>query len=86
MKMLSIASLLLVGIALALSPAIGAIYGAAFPAEPEKRAALAACAQDKPGFDRLLADERAKCYARQLPTPEAPERVPRSEEIAEAGF
>jgi len=71
-------------VALALTPAISTIYREAFPAEPVKRAALAACAQADPGFHRLIAGDRARCYARQLQLPPPPDPVPRSEEIAGA--
>jgi hypothetical protein len=86
MKGWSIAGLLLASVALALTPAISTIYREAFPAEPIKRAALAACTQADAGFRRLIADDRAKCYARQLPAPPPPlEMVPRSEEIVDSG-
>jgi hypothetical protein len=84
MKGWSIAALLLVSVALALTPAISTIYRESFPAEPIKRAALAACAQSDARFSRLIADERAKCYARQLPAPPPLEMVPRSEEIVDS--
>ena len=82
MKGLAIAASLLGSVVLALTPAISTIYREAFPAEPDKRAALAACAQEDPGFHRLIAGERARCYARQLQAPAAPVPVPRSHEIA----
>jgi hypothetical protein len=85
MKCLSVASLLLASVALALAPAITTIYREAFPSELVKRAALTACAQADSGFDRLIAVERAKCYARQLQTVPAPEPVPRSQEIVDSG-
>ena len=82
MKGLAIAASLLGSVVLAFTPAISTIYREAFPDEPTKLAALAACAQADPGFHRLIAGERAKCYAHQLQTPPAPVPVPRREEIA----
>jgi hypothetical protein len=84
MKGLSIAGFIVAAILLALAPAASTIYREAYPDEAEKRAALAACAQDDPGFNRLFAGERARCYARVLqrpPSPTAP--VPRSVELAD---
>lgn len=86
MKGLSIAAVLLASIALALTPTVNAIYGEAFPAEPARRAALAACAVADPGFHRLIAEERALCYAQQLQAPEMPLPVPRAMEIATSRF
>jgi hypothetical protein len=86
MKGLSIAAALFASVTLALTPTIATIYREAFPAEPEKRAALAACAEADPGFRRLIAEQRAQCYARQLLAPEAPLPVPRALEIAASGF
>jgi len=85
MKGLSIAAALLVSVALALAPTISTVYREAFPAEPTKRAALAACAQADPGFNRLIAGERAKCYARQLQAPPPLDPVPRRDDIAASG-
>jgi hypothetical protein len=82
MKGLAIAASLLGSVALALAPAISTICREAFPGEPGKRAALAACAQADPGFHRLIAGDRARCYARHLQAPPPPDPVPRSEEIA----
>jgi hypothetical protein len=82
MKGFAITASLLGSAALALAPAISTICREAFPAEPAKRAALAACAQEDPGFHRLIAGDRARCYARQLQAPAPPDPVPRSEEIA----
>jgi hypothetical protein len=85
MKGLSIAAVLFASVALALAPTVSTVYREAFPAEPAKRAALAACAQVDPGFHRLIAGERAKCYARQLQGPTPPAPVPRRGDIAAAG-
>jgi hypothetical protein len=84
MKALSVAAFLLASVALALAPAFSMIYREAYPVEAGKRAALAACAEADGGFDRLIADQRAQCYARQLQAPERPEEVPRSEQLARA--
>ena len=84
MKGWSIAASLFASIALALMPSVSTIYREAFPAEPVKRAALAACAQADAGFHRLIAGDRAKCYARQLPPPPL-DMPPRSEEIVDRG-
>jgi hypothetical protein len=86
MKGLSISAFLLASAGLALVPALSAVYREAYPAEPVKRAALAACAVLDPGFDRLIANARARCYARQLQAPELPVAQPRSEELAYARF
>jgi len=85
MRALSVAGFLVAAALLALLPAVSTIYREAYPAEAARRAALAACAQADPGFDRLIARQRASCYARQLPAPATREAVPRSEELAEAG-
>jgi hypothetical protein len=85
MKGFSVAACLLASVALALAPAVSTIYRQAFPAEPVKRAALAACAQADPGFHRLIAGQRAKCYARQLQAQPPLDMVPRSEEIVDSG-
>jgi hypothetical protein len=84
MKALSIAAFLVGAVLLALAPAASTIYREAYPVEPVKRAALAACAGADQGFDRLIAGQRAQCYARQLQAPETPEMVPRSVEIAQS--
>jgi hypothetical protein len=81
MKGLVIAASMLGSVLLPLTPAISTIYREAFPTEPAKQAALAACAQDDPGFHRLIASERAQCYARQLLAPAQPDPMPRSREI-----
>ena len=86
MKGLSIAAILLASVALPLAPAVTTIYREAFPAEPAKRAALAACAQADPGFRRLIAEQRAQCYVRQLQAPEMPLPVPQTLEIATSRF
>jgi len=84
MKGLSIAAFLIAAILLALAPAASTIYRDAYPVEAAKRAALAACGRDDPGFSRLLAGERARCYARLLqPAPEDSPVVPRREQVAE---
>jgi len=83
MKEFVIAASLLGSMALALTPAVSTICREAFPAEPVKRAALAACAQTDPGFHRLMAEDRAKCYARQLQAAPQPDPVPRSLEIVD---
>ena len=85
MKGLSIATVLFAAIALALTPTISTIYREAFPAEPTKRAALATCAQADPGFRRLIAEQRAQCYARQLQAPAPPAPVPHRHDIAASG-
>jgi hypothetical protein len=82
MKALSVAAFLLASVALALTPAVSMIYREAYPIEPVKRAALAACAEADRGFDRLIAGQRAQCYARRLQAPETPEAVPPSEQLA----
>jgi hypothetical protein len=84
MKALSVAAVLLASVALALAPAVRAIYREAYPVEAAKRAALAACVTADPSFDRLIAGQRAQCYARQLQAPEKPEMVPRSLQIAQS--
>lgn len=86
MKGLSIAASLLAAVVLALTPTVSTIYREAFPAEPTKRAALAACAQANPGFRRLIADQRAKCYARQYQTTPPVDPVPRREQLAGSGM
>ena len=86
MKVLSIAAILLASVTLALMPAVSTIYREAFPAEPTKRTALSACAEADPGFHRLIAEQRAQCYAQQLQAPEAPLPAPRALEIATLGF
>jgi hypothetical protein len=84
-KALSIAGFIVVAILLALTPALSTIYHEAYPAEQAKRAALAVCARTEPGFNRLFAEERARCYARLLPAPpNEPAVVPRLEQVAEA--
>jgi hypothetical protein len=81
-KALSIAGFIIVANLLALFPAASTIYREAYPAEAVKRAALAVCAHDDPGFSPLFANERARCYARTL-RPEADDwRVSPSEKIA----
>ena len=86
MKGLSIAAVLLASVALPLAPAVTTAYREAFPAEPTKRAALAACAEADPGFHRLIAEQRAQCYVRQLQAPAMPLPVPRTVEIATSRF
>jgi hypothetical protein len=83
MKGLSIAGFVVAAILLALAPSLTMIYREAYPAELAKREALAACARGEPGFNRLLAEERARCYAGlpQAP-PEVAPIVPRQEQIA----
>jgi len=83
MKSLWVGLFLLASVALALVPAASAVYREAYPSEPAKRAALAACARSDPGFDRLFAADRAKCYARQLQSPAPPGAVPRSLDVVE---
>jgi hypothetical protein len=85
MKGIAIAAVLLVSVTLAMTPTVSTIYREAFPTEPTKRAALAACAQADPGFRRLIAEQRAQCYARQLQTPPPPDPVPRRDDIATSG-
>jgi len=65
-KALSIAGIIIVANLLALFPAVSTIYREAYPADAVKRAALAVCAHDDPGFNPLFANERAHCYARTL--------------------
>ena len=86
MKGLWIAAVLLASVTLALTPTVSTICHEAFPAEPTKRAALAACAEADPSFHRLIAEQRAQCYARQLQAPELPLPVPRALEIATLRF
>jgi hypothetical protein len=85
MKALVALGLVTGSLLLALAPAISTIYCEAYPAEPAKRSALAACARDEPDFNRLFADERARCYQRfrQSPPPETP-LVPRRLQLAAA--
>jgi hypothetical protein len=86
MKVLSIAAILLASVTLALVPGLSSVYREAFPAEPTKRAALSACAEADPGFHRLIAEQRVRCYVQQLQAPQAPLPVPRALEIAALGF
>jgi hypothetical protein len=85
MKALIALGLVAAAIMLALAPAISTIYSEAYPAERVKRSALAACARDEPDFNRLFADERARCYQRfrQVAPPETP-LVPRRLQLAGA--
>jgi hypothetical protein len=85
MKTLVALGLMVAAILLALAPAVSTIYSEAYPAEPVKRSALAACARDEPDFNRLFADERARCYQRfrQSAPPETP-LVPRRLQLAAA--
>jgi hypothetical protein len=86
MKALSIGGFAIVAVGLALAPAASTIYREAFPAEATHRAALAACARLDPGFNRLIAAQRAECYAHFLqPAPEKAPTVPRRHEIAVSG-
>ena len=83
---MSIAAALLASIALALTPTVTIIWREAFRAGPAKRAALPACVEAHPGFRRLIAEQRALCYARQLQAPELALPVPRTLEIATSRF
>jgi hypothetical protein len=47
-----------------LLPALLYLDRAAYPSEPEKQQALAACSRADPAFVRFLASERDACYAR----------------------
>jgi hypothetical protein len=87
MKNWPIAGLIVAAILLALAPAAGTIYCEAYPAETAKRSALAVCARNEPGFNRLFAGERARCYTRLLQAPpgDAP-LVPRREQVAQAAW
>ena len=87
MKLLTITAIATAALLLALAPVVSTIYGEAYPGDGAKRAALDACALADPGFNRLNAGERARCYARVLQTPPADSpQAPRREEIAESGF
>ena len=87
MKALSIAAIVTAALVLALAPAIGMIYGEAYPDDGNKRAALTACGLADSGFSRLRAEDRARCYARFLQTPPADRpRVPRHEQIVDLGL
>ena len=66
MKPLTLIGFLLAAPLVALAPVLGILYGQSYPDDPGKRRALAACSRQQPGFDRLLAAERAACYERQL--------------------
>jgi hypothetical protein len=86
MKALSIAGFAVAAILVAMAPALTAIYREAYPAEAGKREALAACAVADPGFNRLFAKARARCYSRLLPAPqEPPPLVPREQLVAVTG-
>ncbi len=54
---------------IAVAPVAATVYAEAYPADPARAAALAACARDDPGFDRLHAADRAACYRRRGPAP-----------------
>jgi hypothetical protein len=84
MKGLFIAGLVAAAIMLALAPALTTIYREAYPADALRREALATCAHDERGFNRLFAGERARCYARILRAPpaDAPP-VPRRVQVAQ---
>jgi hypothetical protein len=84
MKALSLGACLVGAVLLALTPAASTIYREAYPLEAVKRAALAVCAEVDPSFDRLIAGQRAKCYARQLQAPEMPQPAPRRIELADS--
>jgi hypothetical protein len=81
-KALLIAGVIIVANLLALFPAVSTIYREAYPAEAVKRAALAVCAHDDPGFNPLFASERAYCYARTLQPESDGWLAPPSEKIA----
>ena len=86
MKGLSIAGFMLAATVLAVTPALTTIYREAYPAEAARRAALAGCGQLDPGFNRLIASERAQCYAHFLQAaPDKPPMVPRHRQIVAAG-
>lgn len=84
-KFLSIAAIMTMAMIVALAPAASTIYAEAYPLDGVKRAALDTCAAD-PGFDRLQAGERARCYARllQVPAMDSP-LPPRRLDIADTG-
>jgi hypothetical protein len=87
MKFLTVTAVVTAALLLALAPVVSAVYGEAYPSDGTQRAALNACAAADPGFNRLNAGARARCYARLLQAPAAPAPLlPRREEIAESGF
>ncbi len=69
MKGLTIATLLAAAVLIAMFPAIGTVYSAAYPDDPARQHALSICTRDDPGFNRLLAIDRAACYQRLLNLP-----------------
>ena len=71
MKGLTVAGCVLLAAFTALTPAIGALYGQIYPADPAKREALVACTQANPEFSRLWAAARAACYEQRLAPPQA---------------
>jgi hypothetical protein len=83
-KGFTIAGCVAAAIVVALAPAVGLIYGEAYPADDDRRLALAACGHDQPGFNRWLARERSRCYVglRQGPPPAKPALVPRRIQMA----
>jgi hypothetical protein len=86
MKALSICGFAIVAIGVALAPAASVVYRDAFPVEAAHRDALTACARSDTGFNRLIAADRAECYAHLLqPAPEKAPLVPRRREIAASG-
>ncbi|MBV8776881.1 MAG: hypothetical protein JO258_06760 [Alphaproteobacteria bacterium] len=80
MKAFAIPAILAAAFGVAVAPVAVAIYRDAFPADPARRAALAACAQDA-GFNRLIAADRARCYAQALSPAAPPPPVPRRLQI-----
>jgi|HubBroStandDraft_6_1064221.scaffolds.fasta_scaffold379000_2 hypothetical protein len=86
MKALSISGFAIVAIGVALAPAVSMIYRDAFPVEATHRAALADCARIDPAFNRLIAADRAECYAHSLQmAPQKAPLIPRLREIAASG-
>ncbi len=66
LKILTIAALVLAGVATALAPVLSTLYAEAFPTDPGKEQALRLCGSQDPGFNRLIAASRTACYERNL--------------------
>ncbi len=75
MKGLMISALLAAAVIFAVTPVASTVYADAYPKDPLKRQALEACFHANPGFNRLLAAERAGCYER-LMRAQAPTSLP----------
>ena len=71
MKGLMLSCLLAGAAVIAVTPVLSTVYADAYPTDPLKHAALERCVESSSGFNRLLAAERAACYARLIPTPAA---------------